>query len=136
MLCTYPLSACKAGDVLDVVRAHEVALAKQQKRWAVIESHLMDDSLDALECASRVVSLSRREREVLSLVAEGVTTKGIAFELDLSVRTIELHRERAVRRLGVRTMAEAIRLLTLASPAVPLMDVRRSGPGNHRCGSR
>jgi DNA-binding NarL/FixJ family response regulator len=55
-------------------------------------------------------------------------TKGIAFELGLSVRTIEVHRERAVRRLGVRTMAEAIRLLTLASPAVPLMDVRRTVP--------
>jgi len=126
LLCTYPLSSCKAGDVLDVVRAHEVALAKQQNRWVVIESHLMDDSLDALESASRVMSLSRREREVLSLVADGVTTKNIAFELGLSVRTIELHRERAVRRLGVRSMVEAVRLLTLASPAVPFMDVRRS----------
>lgn len=132
LLCTYPLSSCKAGDILDVVRAHEVALAKQQNRWAVIESHLMDDSPDALEGASRVMSLSRREREVLSLVADGVTTKNIAFELDLSVRTIELHRERAVRRLGVRTIAEAVRLLTLASPAVPLMDVRRSPAANAR----
>ena len=112
LLCTYPLTACKAGDILDVVRAHEVTLAKQQKRWAVIESHLTDDSPDALEAASRVASLSPRERQVLLLVADGVTTKGIAFELGLSVRTIEIHRERAVRRLGVRTMAEAIRLLT------------------------
>jgi DNA-binding CsgD family transcriptional regulator len=128
LLCTYPLSACKAGDILDVVRAHEVALAKQQKRWAVIESHLTDDSPDALEAASRVASLSPRERQVLLLVADGIMTKGIAFELGLSVRTIEVHRERAVRRLGVRTMAEAIRLLTLASPAVPLMDVRRTVP--------
>src|SRR5687768_15280129 len=83
LLCTYPLSACKAGDILEVVRAHEVALAKQQNRWAVIESHLMNDSPDALECASRVASLSRRERQVLELVADGVTTKGIAFELGL-----------------------------------------------------
>ena len=92
----------------------------------MIESHLTDDSLDALEAASRVASLSSRERQVLLLVADGITTKGIAFELGLSVQTIEIHRERAVRRLGVRTMAEAIRLLTLASPAVPLMDVRRA----------
>jgi DNA-binding CsgD family transcriptional regulator len=126
LLCTYPLSSCKAGDILDVVRAHEVALAKQHNRWVVIESHLMDDSPAALEGASRVMSLSRREREVLSFVADGVTTKNIAFELGLSVRTIELHRERAVRRLGVRTMVEAVRLLTLASPAAPLMAVRRS----------
>lgn len=128
LLCTYPLSACKAGDVLDVVRAHEVALAKQQKRWSVLESHLTDDSPDALDAASRVASLSPRERQVLLLVADGIMTKGIAFELGLSVRTIEVHRERAVRRLGVRTMVEAIRLLTLASPSVPLIDVRRNAP--------
>lgn len=129
LLCTYPLSACKAGDVLDVVRAHEVALAKQQKRWSVIESHLTDDSPAALDAASRVASLSPRERQVLLLVANGIVTKNIAFELGLSVRTIEVHRERAVRRLGVRTMVEAIRLLTLASPSAPLMEVRRHAPG-------
>ena len=93
---------------------------------------MTDDSPDALEAASRVASLSPREGQVLLLVADGKTTKGIAFELGLSVRTIEIHRERAVRRLGVRTMAEAIRLLTLASPAVPLMDVRRTAPGRPR----
>jgi|GEM_PF-722536 len=134
LLCTYPLSACKAGDIFEVVRAHEVALAKQDKRWSVIESHLMDDSDAALDAASRVASLSPRKRQVLSLVAEGCTTKGIAYELGLSVRTIEVHRERAMRRLGVRTMVEAIRLLTLASPPIPLIDVTRHGSGSERGG--
>jgi DNA-binding CsgD family transcriptional regulator len=132
LLCTYPLSSCKAGDVLDVVRAHDVALAKQQKHWSVIQSHLTDDSLDALDVASRVASLSPRERQVLSLIADGVVTKGIAFQLGLSVRTIEVHRERAIRRLGVRTMVEAIRLLTLALPSAPLMDIRRRTPPGTR----
>ena len=125
LLCTYPLSACKAGDILDVVRAHEVVLAKQRKHWSVIESHLTDDNADALDGASRVASLSPRERQVLVLVADGITTKVIAFDLGLSVRTIEVHRERAIRRMGVRTMVEAVRLLTLASPSAPLMDVKR-----------
>lgn len=128
ILCTYPLSSCKAGDILDVVRAHQVALAKQHKRWAVLETHLTDDSPDALEAASRVASLTPREREVLLRVADGMTTKSIAFELGLSVRTIEVHRERAIKRLGVRTMIEAVRLLTLASPAAPLVEVRRTEP--------
>lgn len=125
LLCTYPLSSCKAGDILDVVRAHEVALAKQDNHWSVIESHLTDDNPDALDTASRVASLSPRERQVLLLVADGIMTKAIAFELGLSARTIEVHRERAIRRLGVRTMVEAVRLLTLASPSAPLMNVRR-----------
>ena len=132
LLCTYPLTACKAGDVLEVVRAHQVALAKHQNRWVVIESHLTDENTDALEGMSRVESLSRRERQVLLLVSDGVTTKGIAFELGLSVRTIELHRERAIKRLGVRTMVEAIRLLTIASPSVPLMEVKRTERSGHR----
>lgn len=100
LLCTYPLSSCKAGDILDVVRAHEVALAKQQDRWSVIETHLTNDSPAALEAASRVASLFLRERQVLTLVSDGVVTKNIAFELSLSVRTIEVHRERAVRGLA------------------------------------
>jgi hypothetical protein len=58
LLCTYPLSACKAGDVFEVVRAHQVALAKQQDHWSVIESHLTDDRPAALDAASRVTSLS------------------------------------------------------------------------------
>lgn len=128
LLCTYPLSSCQAGDILDVVRAHEVALVKQRKRWSVIESHLTDESPGALDAASRVAALSPRERQVLMLVADGVTTKNIAYELGLSVRTIEVHRERAVRRLGVRTMVEAIRLLTLALPSMPLMEVTRHEP--------
>ena len=127
LLCTYPLSACRAGDILDVVRAHQVAIAKQQNHWSIIESHLTDESHAALDVASRVASLSPRERQVLSLIAEGMVTKVIAAELDLSVRTIEVHRERAIRRLGVRTMVEAIRLLTLASPSAPLMDIKRHG---------
>jgi len=132
LLCTYPLSSCKAGDILDVVRAHKVALAKQKNRRSVIEAHLTDESPAALDGASRVAALSPRERQVISLVADGVVTKNIAFELGLSVRTIEVHRERAIRRLGVRTMVEAVRLLTLASPSAPLMDVRCHAPGGPR----
>lgn len=59
-------------------------------------------------------------------------TIGIAFDPGLGVRTIEVHCERAIRRLGLLTMVEAIRLLTLALPSVPLMDVRHAAPGRTR----
>jgi two-component system, LuxR family, response regulator FixJ len=39
----------------------------------------------------------------------------IAARLAISERTVEVHRARLLRRLGVRTMAEAVRLATLAS---------------------
>jgi DNA-binding CsgD family transcriptional regulator len=117
LLCTYPLSACKAGDLYDVVRAHQVSLAKRGKDWAVIEAHQTDDRADALDAADRVASLTPRQREVLNRVANGQMTKMIAFELGLSARTVEVYREKLIRRLGVRTMAEAVRLWTLAAPA-------------------
>jgi DNA-binding CsgD family transcriptional regulator len=114
VLCTYPFSACKAGDMFDVIRAHQVALAKRQTDWAIIKAPLTDSNADALDVASRVGSLSQREREVLTGVVGGLPGKQIAFNLGISIRTVEAHRTRILRRLGVHTMAEAVRLWTLA----------------------
>ena len=49
--------------------------------------------------------LSRREREVLQLVAEGHTTKEIAVALHLSPKTIDSHREHIMEKLGIRNIA-------------------------------
>ena len=69
---------------------------------------------DALDAAERISLLSQRMRQVLDAVAEGRLSKELAQPLGLSVRTVELHRARMLDRLGVRTAAEAVRLLTLA----------------------
>jgi two-component system response regulator FixJ len=58
----------------------------------------------------RLDALSKREREVLAALAKGHTNKQIAHDLDLSVRTVEMHRSNLMRRLGVRTMPEVIRI--------------------------
>jgi len=50
-------------------------------------------------------SLTEREREVLRLVAEGLTTKEIAARLEISVRTVESHRANLMRKLDVRSVA-------------------------------
>ena len=63
---------------------------------------------------ARIESLSARERQVLDALIAGQTHKVIAHELGLSVRTIEVHRARMMRRLGVRTLAEAIRLAIMS----------------------
>ena len=53
-------------------------------------------------------SLSRREREVLQLVAEGRVAKEIAGILGLSVKTIEYHKYRMMNRLGLHSTAELV----------------------------
>lgn len=50
-------------------------------------------------------SLTGREREVLSLIAEGLLNKQIADRLGIGVRTIETHRERIMRKLDIHTVA-------------------------------
>ncbi len=50
-------------------------------------------------------ALSDREREVLVLIAEGHGNKAIANRLGIGVRTIETHRERIMRKLGIHSIA-------------------------------
>lgn len=52
--------------------------------------------------------LSDREREVVSLVAEGLTNKAIAEQLCVAVRTVEVHRAAAMTKLDVTNMAELL----------------------------
>ncbi len=53
-------------------------------------------------------ALTAREREVLQLVAEGHSNKGIAERLFISPKTVEAHKEHIVRKLGIRGSAELI----------------------------
>ena len=62
----------------------------------------------------RLDSLTEREREVLQLVAEGLANKAVADQLDISVRTVEVHRSRVLAKMAVKSaveLANALRLL-------------------------
>jgi FixJ family two-component response regulator len=69
------------------------------------------------DAAHRIMLLTTREREVLEALTSGHPNKRIANDLGLSVRTIEVHRARMMRRLGVRQFAEAVRIAVLATKA-------------------
>jgi DNA-binding NarL/FixJ family response regulator len=53
--------------------------------------------------------LTPREREVLQLLAEGLSTKEIAGRLNLSAKTVESHRKAVQDKLGIRSIAELTR---------------------------
>jgi len=53
--------------------------------------------------------LTPRQREILQLVAEGVTTKEIAQKLSISVKTVEMHRAQLMDRLGIHDVAGLVR---------------------------
>ncbi|EKU28155.1 MULTISPECIES: response regulator transcription factor [Alcaligenes] len=82
--------------VLDVLRSYE---ASQEER----------DNEQALE--ERLDTLSQREREVLALALEGRLNKQIAQDLSITMRTVEVHRARALEKMQARTLIELARLL-------------------------
>ena len=55
--------------------------------------------------------LTDREAQVMRLVGDGMTSRAIASQLFLSVRTVEMHVRNAIAKLGCRTRAEAVRQL-------------------------
>ena len=59
--------------------------------------------------------LTRREREVLSLISEGYSNKQGALRMNISPRTFESHRAEAMRKLGARNTADLVRLALLHS---------------------
>ncbi len=54
-------------------------------------------------------SLTARQKEILKLVAQGHTNREIGDQLDISVRTVEVHRFNLMRRLRVRNVAQLLR---------------------------
>ncbi len=59
----------------------------------------------------RLATLTERERDVLEHVAQGLSSKSIAKVLDISYRTVELHRSHIMEKLRVRSVAELIKLV-------------------------
>jgi FixJ family two-component response regulator len=89
-------------DLID--RIHE-ALQKDSER-----NEARQHEIDVLK---RVESLTPREREVMHKVVEGCANKVIALDLGVSQRTVELHRARVMHKMGVRSLADLVRLAGL-----------------------
>lgn len=58
----------------------------------------------------RIARLTNREREVFDLIVTGRPNKVIAFELDVSQRTVEIHRARVMEKMQARSLAELVRM--------------------------
>jgi DNA-binding CsgD family transcriptional regulator len=72
-------------------------------------------------------ALSRREREVLGLLALGHTNREIADLLHISIRTAEFHRASIQRKLGLTARSELVRFAL----AQGVVGFERAGDGTH-----
>jgi FixJ family two-component response regulator len=86
----------------DIIDAVETALDRDRKR--------LEDEDAIAAAAQRQASLTPREREVMERVVAGLMNKQIAADLGLSEITVKLHRGSMMRKMGVRTVADLVRL--------------------------
>jgi len=119
------------GDVPTAVRAMKAGAVDfiekpidETQLFAAIDAALAEKKFAVRDrvvagATERMALLSPRERQVLEAIAVGRPSKLIAYDLGISVRTVEVHRAHMLDRLGVRNMAEAIRIAVMATLAEP-----------------
>jgi len=70
------------------------------------------------EVQHRLETLTPRERQVMDMVVDGAANKVIAIDLNLSERTVEIHRAKVMEKMGARSVAHLVKLqLTLTDDA-------------------
>lgn len=89
---------------------HEAALIEAVERAFSADASLTVRNDQRLAASTSVATLSLRERQVLQSLLGGLSNKEIASQLDLSPRTVEMHRAGMMSRLAVSSLAEAVRV--------------------------
>lgn len=105
------VEAMKAGAVDFIEKPFEESVIIEAVRRAA--EKLADSSAGTLsvdDIRSRIDSLSERERQILSAVVAGQPNKAIAFNLDISPRTVEVHRANVMTKMRARSLPELVRM--------------------------
>jgi len=108
-------------QLLDAINEALRRDAQQRSAVPAVPNEANTANANAAQVA-QLALLSAREREVMVLALQGLSSKQIARQLSLSHRTVEHHRSRVLEKLGVGSIAELLRLhhrqpLDLALPA-------------------
>jgi len=102
--------AMKAGalDLIEKPFDDEQLLATVRRALAKAEGQ-REQASAAQNVTARVASLSTRERQVLELLVAGKANKVIAYELDISPRTVEIHRARVMDKMEAKSLSDLVR---------------------------
>jgi two-component system, LuxR family, response regulator DctR len=112
------VEALRAGACHFIEKPPQEAQLLAAVREALQRDTELRSDLDAQRAMSaRVEQLSPREREVMQLILEGRLNKQIADQLDISMRTVEVHRSNIFEKMGVRSAVELAGLLARSTPA-------------------
>jgi len=89
--------------VREVIKGNQFLSAKLSERFLSSGKEIENMPLDAYE------TLTPREREILQMTAEGLTSTEIGDKLMISPRTVEVHRSNLTIKLGIKNQADLIR---------------------------
>lgn len=105
------IQAMKAGvfDFIEKPFADEHFLSVIEKAVAS-RAATFEAEQERREATERIASLSQREREVLDGLVDGKANKMIAYDLGISVRTVEVYRANVMSKLRVKSLSELVRL--------------------------
>jgi len=76
--------------------------------------------IDPNEIKARLQTLTPREREVLELVVGGATNKGVARELGISEKTVEIHRANMITKMKAKTLAALVKMSLIAKTGITI----------------
>lgn len=87
-------------------------LVDRLQELLALEEALVARNIGHSALAARRALLSEREREVMTLMVAGKLNKQIAGELNIAIRTVEVHRARVLEKMGVRNAVELAALIS------------------------
>lgn len=107
--------AMKLGAIDFVEKPFRPDLLDTVLEQAFTQLDRIEQSVHRRDEARRLIGqLSKREREIIAILMEGVLNKEAAHRLGLSIRTVEMHRGNALAKLGLRSVAEVVTLISAA----------------------
>ena len=110
----YVLKGAPPEDLITAIRA---AMNGDRYLSEELSDAILDPDSSSSNPRDRYDTLTEREREVLQLVAEGLTSREIGDRLTISPRTVDKHRENLKAKLGLDNTAELTRFFLQRAPS-------------------
>ena len=106
------VDAMKEGAVDFIQKPYREEALLEKIEAALEQDQEQRKSLDEKqEIIRRVKSLTPREREIMDRMIAGQANKVIAIELEISQRTVEIHRSRVMHKMGIHSLAHLVRMV-------------------------